>query len=240
MVNLPISSFSYIKDFFLYLRKKQIVRKSKINNVRTNPFIIKSGFLAKSGIVGYQTFHILHSISFEGQFGDNPEVYLIYDCFGSNITKNNKDHEFDKSEIVINKLNQTSLISNRYTYSVDKQTYYYSKNQESIQLKPFVLVICSKNAIGFTVLYYMNKSLNINKDVVAIPLIGQNQFVPFIADDRSWPSKWELEKIVKYGNNRYTLDSDEVTSILKLKNEVIKSINKKLVREAYDEEYGNR
>lgn len=232
----PIPSCTEVINFLKWIKGRRLINKSKINNVKATPFV-NIGKLYISARTGYTCFHIFNAVEFEGDFGKNPNVYLIFSEFGSKIQKNNLVHEIDESGIRVQKLNQIYRKGGKYKYELDEQNCYFSEKKDTYQLKPFILVVENGDVIGFTVLYYLNKTISTSDNSFNLTYMGKNPFFAQLLDSRSWPSKYELEKVVNFQKRRFALDSEEVNSILILKNEVLKSIKNSRARIVMENEY---
>ena len=232
----PFPSCTEVINFFKWLEGRLVVNKSKIHNVKASSFV-NVGNLHICARAGYTCFHIFNAVEFEGDFGETPNVYLIFSEFDSKIQKNNLIHEIDESRIRVQRLNKIYRKDGKYKYELEEQNCYFSKKRDTYQLKPFILVVANGDVIGFTALYYLNKTISTSDNSFNLPYMGKNPFFAQLLDDRSWPSKYELEKVVKFQERRFALDSEEVNSILILKNEVLKSIKNSRARIAMENKY---
>lgn len=230
-VNLNINLF----DVFDEIKSRYRVAKSKIENVRIPPIMFLSSWSIQYQ-PAFQSFHIFNSILFDGKFGENPDVYLIFSKYGSEIKQDNLLHEIQHDRITVKKLKKLSIYGSTYNYQIDEQNCYFSVKKEKFQVKPFILVVDGGNCIGFTVLYYINKAMNTSPNSMNVPYIGKNPFYPQLLAARSWPQDKELRKIVKYGKNQYQLDEVEIKSIKKIKKYFLESLDasyRKKMKEKY-------
>lgn len=232
-VNVNINLFDILNE----INSRYRVAKSKIENVRIPPFITFST-LHVSFRPSFQSFHIFNSISFDGKFGENPDVYLIFSRYGSEIKQDNLLHEIQHDRITVEKLKKLSIYGSTYNYQIDEQNCYFSVKKEELQVKPFILVVDGGNCIGFTVLYYINKAMNTSSNSMNVPYMGKNPFYPQLLDARSWPRDKELRKIVSYGKKKYCLDEIEIKSIKEIKNKFIDSLDG-AYREKMKEKYAD-
>ena len=232
-VNVNINLF----DVFDEIKSRYRVAKSKIENVHIPPIMVLSSWSIEYQ-PAFQSFHIFNSISFDGKFGENPDVYLIFSKYGSEINQENLLHEIQQDRITVKKLKKLSIYGSTYNYQIDEQNCYFSVKKEQFQVKPFILVVDGGNCIGFTVLYYINKAMNTSPNSMNVPYIGKNPFYPQLLDARSWPRDKELRKIVSYGKKKYCLDEIEIRSIKEIKNKFIDSLDG-TYREKMSKEYSD-
>lgn len=231
-VNININLF----DVFDEIKSRYRVAKSKIENVRIPPIVLSNWSIEYRP--AFQSFHIFNSILFDGKFGENPDVYLIFSKYGSEIILDNLLHEIQPDRITVKKLKKLSIYGSTYNYQIDEQNCYFSVKEDEFQVKPFILVVDGGNCLGFTVLYYINKAMNTSPNSMNVPYFGKNPFYPQLLDARSWPGDKELRKKVRYGDKGFVLDKIEIRSIKKIKKYFLESLDASY-REKMKEKYAD-
>lgn len=232
-LNINIDLSEILKD----IKGRISVAKSKIENVKTPPNVIPLNMNA-TFISSFQCFHIFNQISFEGKFGDNPDVYLIFSKYGSEIRRDSQSDKITSDGIIVSKLKKLSFMGTTYSYQINEQNCYYSVKKDELQVKPFILVVDGGDCLGFTVLYYINKTFNVSANSMRIPYMGRNSFHPSLLAYKSWPRDEELREGVSYENQTYYLDEVEIKSIKKIKKDFLESLDASY-REKMKEKYAD-
>ncbi|OZV23333.1 hypothetical protein [Streptococcus sobrinus] len=108
-------------------------------------------------------YYLFNSIEFEGNFGSNPIVYLIY-------SEKDEPISFDPrknltNNLSITKLNKGYIQGNKYRYHISEQTTYFSNGQSDYDIRPIIIVIFGEKSICFITIIVINKSVDRNNTV---------------------------------------------------------------------------
>lgn len=232
-------SFS-VSDLLKKIRDWNVVRKSRIENLE---FISPvSSSLEIAAITKYKhSFYVFHSLSFHGNFGDDPDVFLIYSENDSKISFDSNNQALYGDSLSVNKLKKVGLSNGKYEYKLSKQMCYYSDKESEYDIRPFIIVIIGKNNLGLATITLINKSfskrVNQGEGRMQLPIGGKNIFVPQ-ARKLVWPSGNELYKKLREPQTGrvFYLDKEDVNVVLDLKHYFISILQSKEGR-AYSSKY---
>ncbi|WP_155964228.1 hypothetical protein [Streptococcus ruminantium] len=169
----------------------------------------------------YSTFF---EIKFDGKFGENPEVLLVY-------SKDDTPINFDEREsIEVVSLKKNTFLGNTYTYFMPKEYIYYSNNSQV--LKEYVFIIFSKqdpSRIGFVV------ALVADKRVAQVGSYGEGlggaistsfnpldllTSIPNVKYKGSWPKKLSLSSTYLQNGQQIKLKESNIEAIIDLENRI--------------------
>lgn len=149
MVKLEVSTSGEVKgtvgikgifNLVKAINDKIIISKSKISNLQFAP--PESSTLKMAASSKYKnSFYVFHSISFEGDFGNNPDVFLVYSEDDSEIKFDRKEQALMGDKLSVNKLNKIKIINDKYEYKVKEQMSYYSNEDSEYDTRPFIILV---------------------------------------------------------------------------------------------------
>ncbi|MFZ7333978.1 hypothetical protein [Streptococcus pluranimalium] len=225
-LSLDGTSFEEIVIKFLQCTQNT---KSKVKNLKIMIPTFRNNFsmtVCRDYSYSYTTFF---KIKFEGNFGANPEVWLIY-------SKNDNPIKFDDRETVETvSLKQKDVSGNLYEYSMPKEYLYFSNNE--VVLKEYVLVIFSldnPSEIGFVVTLIADKQAakvgGVGPGLVT-RLEGASEFpTPFNPAMRqrvyyqgSWPRFINLASTYTYEGHKLNINEKNIDAILAIQEKLIKT-----------------
>ena len=198
---------------FILYKKESIVKNFRF----TFPVFNELEYVVSSN---YQySFHLFNSFEFEGDFGENPTVYLIYSNDDNPIKFKTQEHGLQAENLSIMKLDNISDNGDSYKYIISMQSHYFSNNNSEFDIRPFVVVILGENNIGFITLTIVNKTFGgtTGNGAVVARLFGQAEFSPQ-ARILLWPKKNDLLKNIKEPQTGkvFYLEKKDIEGILEL------------------------
>lgn len=223
------------------INDKIIISKSKISNLQFVPPESSTLEMVASSEYKY-SFYVFHSISFEGDFGNNPDVFLIYSENDSEIKFDRKEQALMGDKLSVNKLNKIKIINDKYEYKLKEQMSYYSNEDSEYDTRPFIILVIGEESIGLATIILINKAFvkRVSPDCVSgtLPFTGRNPFTPF-GKGLTWPNENELNLpiTVKQLNKTFWLDDKYVNSIVALKDSIIKTFLNPKKQRPYKAEY---
>lgn len=234
-------NFKDIMNLINVLHDKIIISKSKILNLQfTSPTISTLQMTASSNYKN--SFYVFHSISFEGDFGNSPDVFLIYSEDDSEIKFDRKEKALMGDKISVNKLNRFKIVNNKYQYNLKEQLSYYSNKDSEYDIRPFIILVLGNKSIGLATIILVNKAFakKVSSSCISgtIPFFGGESFVP-LARKISWPLVHDLKKPLTVESLRETfwLEDKYIDSIEKLKKYIIKNFLNPKKQQAYKKKY---
>lgn len=187
------------------------------------------------------SFYVFPAVSFKGNFGENPEVFLIYSQNDENI-KFDTEQALSSNNVVINKLEKKWFQKDRYRYELQNQISYYSNNDLQYDIRPFIILIIGSNSLGLACITLINKSFytRISSDygVGTVPFMGVEPYIPNARID-VWPNGFDLLKPLVEPETRkeFRLKGEDFNGILELKEYIIKVMANPSNKKAYSSEY---
>lgn len=229
-----------IFELIRLLQSRNLIKKSKISNLRPNT--PNSSTIEINIRSDYRnTFYLFQSFSFEGDFGPDPDVFLIYSLNDEEIEFNRGVQEVSDENLVVTKLSRKFFEKGKYEYALSKQISYYSNNDSKFDIRPFVVVVLGDDSIGFATLTVINKSMILDSSgyghAVSIPFTGENPFIPQVKF-LTWPTEKDLLKKLRDNNTGkvFYLEDGQIEGIMNLKRYFISTLDPKM-RAAYSDEY---
>lgn len=251
MIELEVSTTGEVKvkfglkDIYNVIKNKIndriIISKSNISNLQFVPPESSTLEMVASSAYKY-SFYVFHSISFEGDFGNNPDVFLVYSEDDSEIKFDRTEQALMGDKISVNKLNKIKIINNKYQYKLKEQMSYYSNEDSEYDTRPFIILVIGEKSIGLATIILINKAFakRVSSDCVSgtIPFSGINPFLPF-ARKISWPMPYDLKKplTIEKLNKTFHLKDEYVNSIEELKKSIIKNFLNPKKQRAYNSKY---
>ena len=233
--------YDILKDIKSGINDKIIISKSKISNLQfVSPESSTLKVVASSEYKN--SFYVFHSLSFEGDFGNNPDVFLVYSEDDSEVKFDRKEQALTGDKLTVKQLNKIKIINNKYQYKLKEQMSYYSNKDSEYDTRPFIILVIGEKSIGLATIILINKAFakRISSDCVSvtIPFSGENPFIPF-ARKISWPMVHDLKKPLKVEqlNETFWLEDKYVNSIEALKKSIIKNFLNPKKQRAYKAEY---
>lgn len=217
-----------------------ILKKSQIINLQFVPPTSSSIEMTSSSKYRYG-FYVFQSLSFQGQFGADPDVFLIYSEDDSKISFDSQSQALYGEGLSVNRLEKVGLSKDKYEYRLSKQMCYYSDNDSEYDVRPFIIVIIGEESIGLATITVINKSFSkrISNGIVEsrFPFSGQNPFIPQ-ARKLVWPNgKDLLKKLHEPQTGRvFYLDNEDIEIVLELKRYFINMLPSKK-QQAYSAKY---
>ena len=223
------------KNNIKYDTQLAYIQKSKINNlVFTHPVIYKMTITSRNDYK--YNYYLFQSFEFEGDFGDDPTVYLIYSEDDNKIELNTSSHGLQPENLRVLKFKSTEIEGDKYKYNISREYCYYSNKGSEYDIRPFIVVVLGDDVMGFATLTVINKSFKKGQSFI-LPFTGQKQFVPK-GRVLIWPNKKDLlKKLHEQQTGRvFYLDNSVVDEVIKIKKYFLDSL-KEEVKDALKQEY---
>ena len=223
------------KNNIKYDTQLAYIQKSKINNlVFTHPVIYKMTITSRNDYK--YNYYLFQSFEFEGDFGDDLTVYLIYSEDDNKIELNTSSHGLQPENLRVLKFKSTEIEGDKYKYNISREYCYYSNKGSEYDIRPFIVVVLGDDVMGFATLTVINKSFKKGQSFI-LPFTGHNQFVPK-GRVLIWPNKKDLlKKLHEPQTGRVLfLDDSVVDEVIKIKNYFLNSL-KEEVKTALKKEY---
>ena len=211
------------------------IQKSKIDNlVITAPVISKMTITSRNDYK--YNYYLFQSFEFEGDFGDDPTVYLIYSEDDNKIELNTSSHGLQPDNLRVLKFKSTEIEGKKYKYNISKEYCYYSNQGNEYDIRPFIVVVLGEEVMGFATLTIINKSFKKGQSFT-LPFTGHKAFIP-AARKLIWPNKKDLlKKLHEQQTGRvFYLDNSVVDEVIKIKKYFLDSL-KEEVKDALKQEY---
>lgn len=219
------------------------IKRSEVKNLQFVPPELST--LKMTASSEYKnSFYVFHSISFEGTFGDNPDVFLIYSEDDSEIKFDRNEQALMGDKLSVNKLNKIKIINNKYQYKLKEQMSYYSNKDSEYDIRPFTILVIGDKGIGLATIVLVNKAFSkrVSSNCVSgtIPFTGKNPFIPF-GRKIPWPKKQDLMKPLKIESLQKTfwLEEKYINNIVELKTCIIEDFLDPKEQHAYKSKYGD-
>ena len=211
------------------------IQKSKIDNLVITPPVISKMTITSRNDYKYN-YYLFQSFEFEGDFGDDPTVYLIYSEDDNKIELNTSSHGLQPENLRVLKFKSTEIEGDKYKYNISREYCYYSNKGSEYDIRPFIVVVLGDDVMGFATLTVINKSFKKGQSFI-LPFTGHNQFVPK-GRVLIWPNKKDLlKKLHEPQTGRVLfLDDSVVDEVIKIKNYFLNSL-KEEVKTALKKEY---
>lgn len=211
------------------------IQKSKIENFKFVPPVISKWTFTAKNDYKYNYF-LFQSFEFEGDFGDDPTVFLIYSEDDNKIELDAAIHGLQPDNLRVLKFKSTEIDGDKYKYNISGEYYYYSNRGNEYDIRPFIVVVLGDDVMGFATLTVINKSFKKGQSFV-LPFTGQKQFVPK-GRVLIWPNKKDLlKKLHEQQTGRvFYLDNSVVDEVIKIKKYFLDSL-KEEVKDALKQEY---
>lgn len=179
---------------------------------------------------------MFQSFEFEGDFGDDPTVYLIYSEDDNKIELNTSSHGLQPDNLRVLKFKSTEIEGKKYKYNISKEYCYYSNQGNEYDIRPFIVVVLGEEVMGFATLTIINKSFKKGQSIT-LPFTGHKAFIP-AARKLIWPNKKDLlKKLHEQQTGRvFYLDNSVVDEVIKIKKYFLDSL-KEEVKDALKQEY---
>ena len=223
------------KNNIKYDTQLAYIQKSKIDNLVFTPPVISKGTINLRNDYKYN-YYLFQSFEFEGDFGDDPTVYLIYSEDDNMIELNTSSHGLQPENLRVLKFKSTEIEGDKYKYNISREYYYYSNKGSEYDIRPFIVVVLGDDVMGFATLTVINKSFKKGQSFI-LPFTGHNQFVPK-GRVLIWPNKKDLlKKLHEPQTGRVLfLDKPVVDKVIKIKKYFLNSL-KEEVKTALKQEY---
>ncbi|MFS9280635.1 hypothetical protein A6J84_002375 [Streptococcus sp. FDAARGOS_256] len=212
------------------------IRKSKIENFVFIPSDISKMSLTSRYDYKYN-YYLFQSFEFEGDFGDNPTVFLIYSEDDNKIELNTSSHGLQPENLRVLKFKTKENEDDKYKYNISREYCYYSNKESEYDIRPFIVIVLGDDVMGFATLTVINKSFKKGQNFI-LPLTGHNQFVPK-GRVLIWPNKKDLLK--KFHEPQtgkvFFLDDSAVDEVIKIKNYFLNSLKdevKNALKQVYE------
>ena len=211
------------------------IQKSKIENFKFVPPVISKWTFTAKNDYKYNYF-LFQSFEFEGDFGDDPTVFLIYSEDDNKIELDTAIHGLQPDNLRVLKFKSTEIDGDKYKYNISGEYYYYSNRGNEYDIRPFIVVVLGDDVMGFATLTVINKSFKKGQSFI-LPFTGHNQFVPK-GRVLIWPNKKDLlKKLHEQQTGRvFYLDNSVVDEVIKIKKYFLDSL-KEEVKDALKQEY---
>ena len=214
---------------------KSYIKKSRIKNLEFVPPLSSSmTFTAKTNYT--YNYYLFQSFEFEGDFGSDPTVFLIYSENDNRIEVSTSQQGLTPQNLRVLKFESAERDGEKYKYNISKELCYYSNKGNGYDIRPFILVILNNDVMGFATITLINKSFK-NGSTVSLPFSG---YKPFIAQGRKliWPNKNDLIKKLHEPQTGkvFYLDKDVVENVIEIKEYFLNSLKAK-IRDALKQEY---
>jgi len=112
------------------------IQKSKIDNLVITPPVISKMTITSRNDYKYN-YYLFQSFEFEGDFGDDPTVYLIYSEDDNKIELNTFSHGLQPDNLRVLKFKSTEIEGKKYKYNISKEYCYYSNQGNEYDIRPF-------------------------------------------------------------------------------------------------------
>ena len=212
------------------------IQKSKIDNLVITPPVISKMTITSRNDYRYN-YYLFQSFEFEGDFGDDPTVYLIYSEDDNKIELDTAIHGLQPDNLRVLKFKSTEIDGDKYKYNISGEYYYYSNRGNEYDIRPFIVVVLGDDVMGFATLTVINKSFKKGQSFI-LPFTGQKQFVPK-GRVLIWPNKKDLlKKLHEQQTGRvFYLDNSVVDGVIKIKNYFLNSLKdevKNALKQVYE------
>lgn len=210
------------KELISIIHSKRYIKKCQINNIHFP--IPRVGLTSMTVEVngGYKHgFYAFSSIAFEGHFGENPEVFMIYSVDNNPIEFDSSEHALNSDNLSVIKLDKRFFESDRYEYGIVKELNYYSNNDSQYDIRPFIIVVFGDESLGFATITVINKSTStcLSSGTIRsiMPGSGNDPFQPQ-ARILVWPTGKDLLRSLKepQTGRAFRLDKNQINNILSL------------------------
>lgn len=211
------------------------IQKSKIENFKfVYPMTSKLTITAKNDYK--YNYYLFQSFEFEGDFGDDPTVFLIYSEDDNKIELDTAIHGLQPNNLRVLKFKPTEIEGKKYKYNISKEYCYYSNQGNEYDIRPFIVVVLGEEVMGFATLTIINKSFKKDQSFT-LPFTGHKAFIP-AARKLIWPNKKDLlKKLHEQQTGRvFYLDNSVVDEVIKIKKYFLDSL-KEEVKDALKQEY---
>lgn len=208
------------REFINVINKKRYIRKSRIDNIHF-PFAGQSTMSWELRGDYKHGFYAFSSIAFEGEFGPNPDVFMLFSKNDNLIEFNSKEHSLN-DDLTVVKLKKNIFKNNKYEYGIEKELNYYSNSESEYDIRPFIIVVFGEDSLGFATITLINKSSSMANSNGFIggtmPGMGVSPFQPQ-ARKLVWPTGKDLLRTLKepQTGRSFRLDKEQVDNILNLK-----------------------
>ena len=223
------------KNNVMYNSKLAYIKKSKIEKFRFVPPEISKWTITAKNDYKYNYF-LFQSFEFEGDFGDDPTVFLIYSEDDNKIELDTAIHGLQPDNLRVLKFKSTEIEGKKYKYNISKEYCYYSNQGNEYDIRPFIVVVLGEEVMGFATLTIINKSFKKGQSIT-LPFTGHKTFTP-AARILIWPNKNDLLKNLREKQTRrvFYLDNSVVDEVIKIKKYFLDSL-KEEVKDALKQEY---
>ncbi len=211
------------------------IKKSKIENFKfVHPVTSKWTITAKNDYK--YNYFLFQSFEFEGDFGDDPTVFLIYSEDDNKIELDTSIHGLQPDNLRVLKFKPTEIEGKKYKYNISKEYCYYSNQGNEYDIRPFIVVVLGEEVMGFATLTIINKSFKKGQSFT-LPFTGHKAFIP-AARKLIWPNKKDLlKKLHEQQTGRvFYLENSVVDEVIKIKKYFLDSL-KEEVKDALKQEY---
>ena len=213
----------------------EYIQKSKIENFKfVYPMTSKLTITSKNDYK--YNYYLFQSFEFEGDFGDDPTVFLIYSEDDNKIKLDTAIHGLQPDNLRVLKFKPTEIEGKKYKYNISKEYCYYSNKGNEYDIRPFIVVVLGEEVMGFATLTIINKSFKKGQSIT-LPFTGHKAFIP-AARKLIWPNKKDLlKKLHEQQTGRvFYLDNSVVDEVIKIKKYFLDSL-KEEVKDALKQEY---
>ena len=128
------------RELINVINKRRYIRKSRIENIHF-PSVGRSTMTWEPTGDYKHGFYAFSSIVFEGKFGLNPDVFMIFSKNDNLIEFNSKEHALNDDDLTVVKLNKNIFKNNKYEYGIEKELNYYSNSESEYDIRPFIIVV---------------------------------------------------------------------------------------------------
>ena len=238
--NVTGSASFGLAEIIKKIQNSNILNKSQIIDLQFVPPKFSSIEMTSTSKYKYG-FYVFQSVSFQGRFGSDPDVFLIYSEDDSKISFDPEKQALYGDSLSVNKLEKVGLSKDKYEYRLSKQMCYYSDNNSEYDIRPFIIVIMSQESIGLATLTVINKAFSerISRFAVAsrLPFSGQKPFIPQ-ARKLIWPDGKDLLKKMREPQTGrvFYLEKEDIDAVIELKRYFIEMLSSKN-RNAYSAKY---
>ena len=213
----------------------EYIQKSKIENFKfVYPMTSKLTITSKNDYK--YNYYLFQSFEFEGDFGDDPTVFLIYSEDDNKIKLDTAIHGLQPDNLRVLKFKPTEIEGKKYKYNISKEYCYYSNQGNEYDIRPFIVVVLGEEVMGFATLTIINKSFKKGQSIT-LPFTGHKAFIP-AGRKLIWPNKKDLlKKLHEQQTGRvFYLDNSVVDEVIKIKKYFLDSL-KEEVKDALKQEY---
>ena len=228
------------RELINVINKRRYIRKSRIENIHFSLVGQSTMSLELRGDYKHG-FYAFSSIAFEGEFGSNPDVFMLFSKNDNLIEFNSKEHSLNDDDLTVVKLKKNIFKDSKYEYGIEKELNYYSNSESEYDIRPFIIVVFGEDSLGFATITLINKSsstANSNGFIGGImPGTGVNPFQPQ-ARKLVWPTGKDLLRTLKepQTGRSFRLDKEQVDNILNLKKYFVNLLEPNIAK-ALKEEY---